>query len=200
MTTSPWPDEPPPCPRTLDDVLAYVFTRLRAGVTDRASPYRLPVLASQGADGGPDMRTVVLRGFTAHERTALIHTDRRTPKCAELRANPRAALLVHDAASNVQVRLWGTATLHEDDEIAEAAWAATGPGQMVNYATQPAPGTFVPSPPALPEATPAQARANFAVVRIGFHALEFLWLSRRGHWRARFEWAGGQLTANWQMP
>jgi hypothetical protein len=200
MAPNPWPDELPPCAEPLENVLGYVMGRLSAGVGQRANPYRVPTLASVGGDGAPNIRTVVLRAFDEAARVLLIYTDRRTPKFAELGADQRAALHVYDPAANVQVRLWGAVSLHLDDEVADSAWAATGPGQIVNYATDPAPGVVVNAPPALPDASPAQARRNFAVLRFRFEALEFLWLSRAGHWRARFEWRGERLSAHWQMP
>jgi pyridoxine/pyridoxamine 5'-phosphate oxidase len=193
-----------PRPAHADDLHAVrteAFALLARGVADRRSPFHTPTLASLGPDGAPRARTLVLRGFDAQSRTIRLHSDARSDKCAELARDPRCALHLYDAPHQVQLRLEGTATLHHDDAVADAAWEATRPFSRLIYAIQPAPGT----PVAAPNSSPTQdagARANFAILRLRFFRMEWLWLAAEGHRRARFTWntAGTIEEATWLSP
>ncbi|MCS6932000.1 MAG: pyridoxamine 5'-phosphate oxidase family protein [Acetobacteraceae bacterium] len=184
----------------LDATLAEAFRLLSRGVADRRSAFHTPCLGSVGADGRPRLRTVVLRGFDPQTRTLRIHTDRRSAKAAEILANPWVMLHAYDPAAQVQIRLAGKASLHAEDAVADAAWAASRPFSRLCYAIQEAPGTPVPAPPPAPRDA-AGGRAHFAALLIAFDRLEWLWLCAEGHRRARFAWDGeGRRDACWLVP
>jgi pyridoxamine 5'-phosphate oxidase len=65
-------------------------------------------LATAGADGGPDARIVLLRGFD--ERGFTFFTNYDSQKGRELAANPRAALTFFWPTLNRQVRITGAVT------------------------------------------------------------------------------------------
>jgi pyridoxine/pyridoxamine 5'-phosphate oxidase len=187
-------------PTTLDAVLAMAQDALAHGAADRHSAFHTPTLATLGLDGAPTLRTVVLRGFEPATRGLCIHTDRRSPKFAALAADPRAMLHGYDAATGMQLRLAGRATLHHDDAIADAAWAASRKTSRMTYATASAPGTALPAPPPAPE-DPLGGRENFAALTLRFDRLDWLLLDPAGHARARFDWAiDGTMTASWVAP
>lgn len=192
-----------PRPSWADDLpgtLAEAFRLLSRGVADRRSPFHTPCLGTVDADGAPVLRTVVLRGFDPAARRIRIHTDLRSGKAAELRANPAVALHGYDAAAQVQLRLSGTATVHAADEVADAAWAASRPFSRRCYATPDAPGTACATPPEAPT-DEAAGRPHFAAVLIAFDRLDWLWLCADGHRRARFAWAAdGAPAATWLVP
>lgn len=184
----------------LDGTLAEAFRLLSRGIADRRSPFHTPCLGSVDAAGAPVLRTVVLRGFDPAARQLRIHTDLRSGKAAELRANPAVALHGYDPAAQVQLRLSGTATLHAEDAVADAAWAASRPFSRRCYAIAEAPGTPCAAPPGAP-ADDAAGRPNFAAVLIAFDRLDWLWLAASGHRRARFAWdADGTPAATWLVP
>lgn len=190
----------PTPPDTPQDALAEAFRLLSRGVADRRSAFHTPTLATRGLDGAPSLRTVVLRGFDPACRVLRIHTDRRSPKAAEIAADPRAAIHAYDAGAQVQMRLAGVASLHLDDAIAEDAWAASREMSRVTYATTDAPGTPVAAPPAAPD-DPIAGRANFAAILLRIDALDWLLLAAAGHCRARFAWdEAGALSAGWVAP
>lgn len=199
------PDTLPPRPRPafaddLDAALAEAFRLLARGVADRRSPFHTPCLGTVGADGAPRLRTVVLRGFDPAARVLRIHTDRRSPKAAEMQAEPRVMLHAYDPAARVQLRLAGRATLHADDAVADAAWAASRPASRLCYAAPAAPGTPCAAPLPAPREE-AGGRAHFLAVGIAFDWLEWLWLCAEGHRRARFTWdAAGHRQASWLVP
>ena len=62
-------------------------------------------LATVDADGLPDVRMVLLKGFDEHG--LVFYTNLDSQKGRELDRNPRAALLVHWKSRNRQVRLRG---------------------------------------------------------------------------------------------
>lgn len=62
-------------------------------------------LATTGADGMPDLRTVLLKYFD--HRGFVFYTNYRSRKAREIRENPRAALLFPWLGLNRQVRIQG---------------------------------------------------------------------------------------------
>lgn len=185
---------------SLDEILATALRLFSRGVADRRSAFRAPTLASLSAAGHPSLRTVVLRGFDPTTRGITIHSDRRSSKIHEIRDTPRVALHVYDASAAIQLRLEAVATLHLDDAIAHEAWARTAAMSRLVYAVEPPPGTPVPAPQDAP-CDPDVGDANFAVLRLTFDRLEWLWLNHEGHRRAAFTWnETGQCHATWLAP
>lgn len=185
---------------SLDATLSEAKRMLLLAVTDRRSAFHTPTLATVGLDGAPAARTVVLRGFDPGPRTLRLHSDARAAKVAELLREPRCTLHFYDAAAQVQLRLGAVARVHRDDALAKDAWSASRAFSRMWYAVEPGPGAVVPSPLAAPQ-DPGVGRHNFAVLQLGFHSLEWLWLSVEGHRRARFTWPGGGTPdAEWLVP
>ncbi len=183
----------------LGEVRAAAFALLSRGVADRRSPLHTPTLATIGLDGAPRARTLVLRGFDAASRTLRLHSDRRSDKFTELLRDPRCALHGYDAASQVQIRLAGLASLHTQDAVANAAWDATQPFSRIIYAVEPAPGTTIAAPLPAP-ANEVAGRAHFGVVLLQIHSLEWLFLASSGHRRARIDWLADEERAIWLVP
>jgi len=181
----------------LDATLQAACAMLARGVADRRHPFHTPVLGTVW-QGQPRLRTLVLRGFDAAGRTLRMHTDRRAAKAADIAAAPGATLLCYDPGQRVQIRLEGRATLHVDDAVAEAGWAASRNFSRMCYAIEPAPGQPVETPPPAP-LDPDAGRANFAVITLRFDRLEWLWLAAEGHQRALFTWPDTP-TATWLVP
>lgn len=185
---------------TLEETLSQALALLARGVADRRHAFHTPTLATIGPDGAPQARTLVLRGVEPAARRIRLHSDARAGKVAELRAEPRCALHFYDARAGLQMRLAGTATVHDgSDPAAEAAWAGSREFSRMCYAIAPAPGTPVAAPPAAPD-DPEAGRDNFAVLLLRFDRLEWLDLAASGHRRARFEWREGAHSATWLVP
>ncbi len=188
----------------LDASVTEALACLAAGVGDRRDPFHTPTLATVGLEGTPKLRTVVLRGWDADARILRIHTDRRSPKAAELAANPAAAVHVYDPARKLQLRLDGTATLHADDAAAGAAWDATRPMSRICYQVTGAPGSPVDGPAAVAfdaDAT-GEGADHFLVLRIAISRIEWLYLAHEGHRRAAFAWDDGarRWAGQWLVP
>lgn len=195
----------------LEQVLEGLWGLLERGAADRRHGFHLPAVATVGADGRPGLRTVVLRAVERQARALRFHTDARSPKLAELRAEPRVALLFYDPAEQTQLRIAARAEVHRDDALAAAAWRATGPFSRRCYLQRAGPGRPLPGPdsalppdlerrPPTPEESEA-GRGNFAAVRCRASEIDWFYLCARGHRRARFAWdASGALEARWLAP
>lgn len=188
----------------LPALLQRAWALLARGAVDRRCAAHTPTLATVDA-GQPSLRTVVLRGCEASTRELLIHTDRRSPKIAQLRQEPGCALHVYDAAQNLQLRVRALAQLHVDDALAAARWSASRASSREVYGSPWSPGRPVDDPRAavdqLRGRSEAEQRANFAVLVLQVMEMDVLLLAASGHLRARFAWdATGQATAGWVVP
>lgn len=196
-----------PAPAPIDDLdlaLADCWRILQCGVRDSRAPAHTPALATIGLDGRPRARTVVLRGADPAAWTLQVHTDRRSPKYAEIERDPRVALMIYDASARIQLRAEGLARLHRDDAVAATAWHATRAMSRVCYAQLAPPSAAAADPAAAVAGSPdgdAFAVGNFAVIRITVDEIEWLHLAHTGHRRARFV-AGcdGTASATWLSP
>ncbi len=171
---------------TPDAMRAAAWRHLSDGVANRDHPARTPVLATIGADG-PQMRTVVLRGWAAD--VAEIHTDRQNAKIAEIEADPRVGLHVWLPQQRLQIRLSGTATLdHADTET----WAAVPDAARKVYGGTPPPGTPIAQPD---DYSPDPVLDRFTVIRISVASADLLFLGDMQYLRVQFSrdttgWAG----------
>lgn len=185
----------------LDATLEAAWALLERGAKDRKAPAHTPVLATS-RDGAPGVRTVVLRGCDRQARRLRFHTDRRSPKVAEIEAEPAGAVLVYDPGEKVQLRLDCQLRVRIDDEMAREAWAATRDFSRVCYQVMRAPGTPVDDPRAVPfSAEDSQGGAeHFAVISALIDRIEWLYLAAPGHRRAEFLWQEGEWRGRWLVP
>lgn len=177
------PTSPPP--DDLEAILADCWTTLRRAVVDRRHPFRLPTLATTD-HGIPDARTVVLRSADPDTWTIACHTDRRSPKFHQLAQHPQCAWVFYDPNARTQLRINTNASLHTDDTIADAAWAASHPGARDCYRAVRPPSTPAPGPAAPEPDQTESGRDRFAVVRARVLSIDWLFLHHAGHRRALF--------------
>lgn len=190
-------------------ILREIETALEAASRPGA-PFGRPVLATCGRDGEPQARTVILRHADMEKQVLRLHTDARSPKCAEIRGFPCVNLLAYDPESDVQLRIKGKARVHAADETARAAFEAATASSLRAYLAEAAPGTPRGAPgTGLPEdvegLVPDRARLeagwqNFAVILIEFTEIDWLKLARDGNRRARFTFGGAARAGEWLQP
>ena len=183
-------------------VLADAWGRLGRATGERRRTTGRVALASVNGRGGPALRTVVLRSADPEARRLEIHTDRRSAKIAEIEADPAVALLLYEAADEVQIRVEGRAALLPPGPDLDAAWAATPGPIRAAYRMPGPPGTLI-ADPALPppsrEGT-EEGRENFAVIVLTVDRIDWVRLDPGADRRALFDWTGGALKANWLIP
>lgn len=196
-------------PAHLETILAMTWIQLVQGAERSTHPFHLGVLATSGTEG-PSLRTVVLRAVYPEQRVVLCHTDRRSGKLAEIRADERVAWLFYDAKGKVQLRLRGTAAVRADDNLTKSQWQRTQLSARRCYLAVHAPGTPIATPsaelaPPFDTRSPTWAESeqgweHFAVVACQIEAIDWLHLKARGHQRAQFLWQAAQWQASWVAP
>lgn len=180
---------------TLEEVKERVWGRLAEAAEQPGHPLRLLTFGTVAEDT-PQMRTVVLRETAPSARRLSFHCDGRSKKVSHIKTNDRVAWLGWDPETGEQVRLQGGATIHRDDDIADAMWASESPRSLDVYLRSGSPGTPLDAPDdLLPEAVKEDAvtradvqegRKHFAVVRTVIDEIEWLHLHADGHYRAQF--------------
>ena len=184
---------------------------LEEAIDDPSSPVRTPVLISVSSDGLAQGRTVVLRGINRQQRQLQIYTDVRSAKVAQLRTQPTCTLVAYQPNPMMQLRLGADATVNHNNAITHEAWAVMPGPNRCNYLTDPDPGSVsVQATDGRPvinaESMPTHAEneiaySHFAVIVFTINQLEWLYLPRRGHRRARFVWdAAGSPKSDWLIP
>ena len=183
-------------------VQADAWARLGRATGERRRTTGRVALASVNARGGPALRTVVLRSADPAARRLEIHTDRRSAKVAEIQADPAVALLLYEAADEVQLRVEGRAALLPPGPALDAAWAATPGPIRAAYRMPGPPGTAI-SDPALPPPSidgSEAGRENFAVIVLAVDRIDWVRLVPGADRRALFDWTGGAPAASWLIP
>jgi hypothetical protein len=193
-------------PDCLHAVLDQVWGLLSDGATRRHSPFHQGVFASLG-DAGPEARYVVLRRAEREHALLAFHTDRRSPKVAQLRNDPRASWCFF--GESVQLRLAGRATPVLDGEGVDAAWQRTSDFGRRCYRVDSAPGAVLSSAgsglpadalrPGLEPALTELGREQFALVEFNLARIDWLHLAHSGHRRAQFHAEDG-WQGRWVQP
>jgi pyridoxine/pyridoxamine 5'-phosphate oxidase len=162
-----------------------VFTAQQA----RNRPGNRMQVATVGLDGAPQLRTVVLRGFT-REGAPWFFTDARSGKVAELLRHRPVSLLLWWERTADQFRLDGLASVHgpsaagEPEVLRRAAWQRLPVEQRALF-LGPAPGALLAAPAAPHAASTATAPDDFVLVTVEVHRVDWLRLGST-HTRLRF--------------
>ena len=187
-----------------------VWLRILNGSVKYKDVLHNPVVANVNQHG-VNIRTVVLRKVNIAEKQLAFHTDIRSGKWKDLQQQNNISWLFYDAPGRIQIRLSGTATLHQDDAVAEAAWTTSTMSSRKIYLGETGPSAIAASPvsglPAAFEAndpSPEESRAgrkNFGVVITTVTRMEWLWLNSKGHRRAGFTYSeDGSFKGDWLIP
>ena len=194
---------------TLDDVLKLSWRLLHNGVRNFKHPFHRPTFSTM--DGSePQVRTVILRGFSEKDRTLICNCDARSPKVSQIQDNPNVIWLFYHPEKWIQLRLSGTASVHMDDKTAESQWEKVRLTHRINYCAEIPPGSPTEKPTSglpgfLREKTPKllnhpEARKNFAAIVCRFDQMDWLLLKLTGHIRAKFHWEDNRVNASWVIP
>lgn len=180
------------------ETLARIWQELRSACTQRDHDWCSATLATVGADGGPQARTVILREADEAAGRLAFFTDRRSPKVAELGREPRACLVFWSRRLRWQLRVQARVSLEFDGDAVEATWlrlrdsAAAG-----DYLAAAAPGTRLAVAGGADRAIPADharlAEHQLCIARAAIDAIDWLELDAAGHRRAIF--AAGRIEA-----
>ncbi|KAG8150091.1 pyridoxamine 5'-phosphate oxidase family protein [Burkholderia catarinensis] len=191
---------------SLTETYDRLWSCLESGVGAQRSPFTMLQAATLGVDGAPKVRTIVLRQVSRADRVLSFHTDARSEKVAELRRDPRIALVANDLDALVQIRAEGVAAICDDEAQRRAIWQSSRPHTLLLYRAPLPPGTPVESPEdahvaASQGAQPAgDGYENFCLLHVTVTRIDWLELARAGHRRAVFELHESGYAARWVAP
>ncbi|VWB11142.1 pyridoxamine 5'-phosphate oxidase [Burkholderia lata] len=180
-----------------------LWSCLESGVSVQRSPFTMLQAATLGVDGAPKVRTVVLRQVSRADRVLSFHTDARSEKVAELRRDPRIALVANDLDALVQIRVEGVASICDDEAQRRAIWQSSRPHTLLLYRAPLPPGTPVESPETAHvdgTASTDDGYDNFCLLHVTVTRIDWLELARAGHRRAVFDLHEGGYEGRWIAP
>jgi pyridoxamine 5'-phosphate oxidase len=210
-------------PGSLTDVWTHVWDRLARGVGDRRHAYHTMVVGTvavgvsttHGVVAAPEprTRTVVTRDVDSQRHVIVFHTDARSEKIGELRANPSVSLLLYDPATREQIRARAHVRIVTTGPSHDHAWQKTSPMSRRTYLVEPGPGTVLDRAgtglaPDLEDRRPSDdegetGRDRFVVVECVIHAVDWLRLTAKGHYRALWQRerpGDGEWSGHWVIP
>ncbi|MCA8094268.1 pyridoxamine 5'-phosphate oxidase family protein [Burkholderia anthina] len=195
---------------TASESLAQTYDRLwsclESGVSAQRSPFTMLQVATLGLDGAPKVRTIVLRQVSRADRLLSFHSDARSEKVAELRRDPRIAIVANDLDALVQIRVEGVASICDDEAQRRAIWQSSRPHTLLLYRAPLRPGTPIESPEeahvaASQDATPTDdGYRNFCLFHVKVTRIDWLDLARSGHRRAVFDLGDDGCEGRWIAP
>ena len=185
-----------------------IWTLLDDAVTNRTSPFRIPVFIC-GNQNDFDGRIVVLRKSDQSNKLLQFHSDIRSDKIIKLKNNNNASMLFYDKEEKIQVRAKVECTISHKNEVTKQSWLKTGHMSRKCYLVDNGPGTESATPTSglKPELdnfdfTMEQSEEgykNFTVIQCKIKSLEWLYLAAKGHRRARFEFSD-YTKGYWLIP
>jgi len=189
-----------PLEREEDQLATRLWQELSRAPHDRHHDWRTPTLSTQGlGQTGPQARTVVLRHADVSLWSLMVYTDSRSPKCAELLAQPLAQFTFWSKRLNWQLRVSTQASVDLDGEQVRAAWEKVKATRAASdYLSELPPGQIQSSSKTLVEMSEdAVSHHHLAVLSFKVTSMDWLALRKDGHRRARLKPNG---SLEWLVP
>ena len=172
------------------------WSMLDDAVTNRASPFRIPVFMCVHQDE-IDGRIVVLRKSDRTNNLLQFHTDLRSPKVDILKKNNKASLLFYDKDEKIQLRVKVECEINNQNSTTEESWKKTQHISRRCYLTDSPPGTSSENPTSgmiskledfdYTMEQSEEGYKNFTVIKCMIKSIEWLYLAAKGHRRAKFD-------------
>ena len=191
----------------LTEIQNKYWSMLDDAVTNRASPFRIPVFmcAHQNEIDG---RIVVLRKSDRANNLLQFHTDLRSPKVGILKKNNKASLLFYDKEEKIQLRTKVECEINNQNSITEESLKKTQHISRRCYLTDSPPGTISDNPTSgmiskledfdYTMEQSEEGYKNFTVIKCKIKSIEWLYLAAKGHRRAKFDLENAKDT--WLIP
>ena len=183
------------------------WSMLEDAVTNRSSPFRIPVFMCSNNDE-IDGRIVVLRKSDRQNNLLQFHTDLRSAKVDILNNNNKASLLFYDKEEKIQLRVKVECEINNQNSVTEVSWKKTQHISRRCYLTDSPPGTISENPTSGMiskledfDYTMEQSEdgyKNFTVIKCYIKSIEWLYLAAKGHRRAKFDFKTNKNT--WLVP
>ncbi len=102
----------------LDKTYLKAWDLLKKGLENRNAQFHIPVFIT-GNKNEFDGRIVVLRGVDEKEKKIWFHSDIRSNKIKNIKANPLASLLFYDKSEKVQLRVFVSTKINYKNDISK---------------------------------------------------------------------------------
>ena len=191
------------------EVLNSLFEMLENGVVDGKDDFHTMVF-SNIQNNTVQSRYVVLRSVSEKKRTLTFNTDVRSPKVDAIRNNPETLCLFYHYRKKTQLRISTYSSVHYNDSISENEWHNTSLSSRKCYLSKYAPsqeteemddGIALNLTGRIPDLIESECgKKNFAVIVNKIIWIDWLYLSSKGHRRARYEFNNEQVTKAWIAP
>ena len=191
----------------LEEVQNKYWSMLDDAVTNRGSPFRIPVFMCANQDE-IDGRIVVLRKSDRKNNLLQFHTDFRSPKVKILKKNNKASLLFYDKEEKIQLRVKVDCEINNRNSITEESWKKTQHISRRCYLTDSPPGTISENPTSgmisqledfdYTMEQSEEGYKNFTVIKCKIKSAEWLYLAAKGHRRAKFDFENNKNS--WLVP
>ena len=179
----------------IDNIYETIWNLLDKGKKDINSPFHQAYLATH-SDNYPSIRTVVLRNVNSKDKIISFHTDFRSKKINEILNNNNISILFYDHDEKIQIKCSGKGVINNKNENSNQSWQKTMPSSKKCYIADEAPGSTSKIPTSgykkeheieLPnEEILNSGYENFTLINMGILEIEWLYLYRYGHRRAKF--------------
>ena len=179
----------------IDEIYETIWSLLDKGKKDIKSTFHQAYLATH-SDHYPSIRTVVLRNVDSKDKTISFHTDVRSKKISEILSNNKISILFYDHDEKIQIKCSGRAIINNKNENSKKSWGKAMPFSKKCYIVDKSPGSTSEMPTSgykkeheieLPsEEILNSGYENFTLVNMEILEIEWLYLYRYGHRRAKF--------------
>ena len=180
----------------LNEIQNKYWSLLNDAVTNRGSPFRIPVFICAHQDV-VDGRIVVLRKSDRSSNLLQFHTDLRSPKVDILKRNMNASLVFYDKEEKIQLRVKVECEVNNQNSITGESWKKTQHISRRCYLTDSPPGTTSENPTSgmiskledfdYTMKQSEEGYKNFTVIKCNIKSIEWLYLAAKGHRRAKFD-------------
>ena len=191
----------------LEEIQNKYWSMLDDAVTNRGSPFRIPVFICAHQDE-VDGRIVVLRKSNRENKLLQFHTDLRSPKVDILKKNKNASLVFYDKEEKIQLRVKVECEVNNQNSTTEESWKKTQHISRRCYLTDNSPGTPSDNPTSgmiskledfdYTIEQSEEGYKNFTVIKCSIKSIEWLYLAAKGHRRAIFDLNTNKN--NWLVP
>ena len=180
----------------LEEIQKKYWSMLDDAVTNRGSPFRIPVFICANQND-VDGRIVVLRKSDRENNLLQFHTDLRSPKVDILKKNKNASLVFYDKEEKIQLRVKVECEINNQNSKTEEYWKKTQHISRRCYLTDNPPGTSSDNPTSgmiskledfdYTMEQSEEGYKNFTVIKCQIKSIEWLYLAAKGHRRAKFD-------------
>ena len=190
-------------------VLESIFNMINRGVKEGKDDFHTMIFSNL-QDNKVESRCVILRDFNKETKTLIFNTDVRSPKVEAIKLHPETNCLFYNFKDKTQLRISTYSTVHINDDVFDNSWKKTAISSRKCYLTKYAPSELIESMddgipehlfakiPSLEESE--SGKVNFAVISNKIISIDWLYLSSKGHQRARYDFSKQEVKKSWLAP